>query len=102
MWHLWDPQYSLDFVWLDAAQEVACAFSRRQRAGGLFSSARGRSFLRSLTNSEASSSLETSGSTETKEVAPAVEEVAVAEAPAAEEAAPEVDTTEESTDEETK
>ena len=62
VWHLWDPQYSLDFVWLDAAQEVACAFSRRQRAGGLFSSARGRSFLRFLTNSEASSSLETSGS----------------------------------------
>ena len=43
-----------------------------------------------------------SKSAETKEVAPAVEEVAVAEAPAAEEAAPEVDTTEESTDEETK
>ena len=43
-----------------------------------------------------------SKSAETKEAAPAVEEVAVAEAPAVEEAAPEVDTTEESTDEETK
>lgn len=43
-----------------------------------------------------------SKSAETKETAPAVEEVAVAEAPVAEEAAPELDATEESTDEETK